>query len=58
MDQLPKDPSVGTSIGTFVRRLIWRREVGPVSTEARFEVRELITDAEVPPKQDRDIPPA
>ncbi len=57
-DHLPSAPSVGTSIGRFVRRLIWRREIGPVEAEARIEVRELNTDSEPQPKRDADTPAA
>lgn len=32
------------SIGTFVRRLTWRRDVGPLRGEGRLEVRELTTE--------------
>lgn len=37
-------------VGKFIRRLIWRHEAGPLSAEARVEIREL--DTEPRPRHD------
>lgn len=47
-DHLPEDPAPSL-VGRFLRRLSWRRRVGPVSTEAHLEVRELDPAPEPPP---------
>jgi hypothetical protein len=57
-DHLPSTRSVRTAIGSFVRRLTWRREVGPLTAEARVEVRELSTEAGPPSQADTGTPPA
>lgn len=38
--------SGGTSVRTFLRRLIWRRDIGPLRATARMEVRELDTGSD------------
>jgi hypothetical protein len=55
----PRDNRVSTqSIGTFLKRLFWRRDIGPISTEAQLEVRELTTDLEVQSEPEAKLPPA
>lgn len=36
------------TVGTFLRRLVWGGDLGPVSAEASVEVRELLSDPEPP----------
>ena len=50
-EKVPADPSVGT----FLRRLFWRREAGPVSAEAGLEIRELIPDSDPEETEDADV---
>ncbi len=53
----PEVRPVHQSVGRFLRRLFWRRDVGPVSAEARVEVRELTTDPAADSRPE-EAPPA
>lgn len=43
---LPEVRSVRGSVRTFLRRLIWRKEMGPLSAEGGVEIRDLTDDSE------------
>ncbi|MEX2582026.1 MAG: hypothetical protein WD766_02060 [Gemmatimonadota bacterium] len=56
MSELPELPEKNQSVGSFLRRIIWRREAGPLSAEAGVEMRELLEDADpVPPPPEEPL---
>jgi hypothetical protein len=51
-EKSPERPSGRPALGTFLRRFLWRREVGPLSAEAGLDVRELDAAPEPLPRRD------
>jgi hypothetical protein len=55
VSDLPTKAPADPTVVTFLRRLFWRREAGPVSAEAGLEIRELLPDAEPEVTEDADV---
>lgn len=45
-EPVPEESPPASVVGRFLRRLSWRREVGPLRGEAELEVRELMPERE------------
>ena len=53
-DSVPEKSSGVSIVGRFLRRLSWRRDVGPVRAEAEISARELMQDEEQEQQRDSD----